>query len=546
MNNLSEKKERLRNIIKEKAIVRKEERRIVSTNGKATSDWLVDMRSVFFNPETLSIIVEFFWDRFKDDYPFQVGGQEVAAIPLVSAIVLKSHEMGKPVNGFVIRKSRKPTGLQKLIEGKLDDTKIILIDDLINSGTTILRQLKVLEDEKRKVEKVFTIVDFQPEKNKELMKEKGIDFFSLFSLEDLGLSISLKQEKKPTEGFKAVWRFQSPDPNYFHRVAKSAPAIDEDKIYFGTDSGYFWAVRQKDGSIAWRFKTQDHAEGKGIFSSPIIHKDTVYFGSYDGNFYALNKRDGKLVWKYMDADFIGSSPAIAPDLGLIFVGMEFGLFQKHGGIIALNLDGKKVWDSQMTQFVHSSPAYCSEKKVVAIGGNDHYLYLFEAKTGKLRWRFKTGGEIKASIVFDTKRNLLIFGSFDKNVYALDIDSGEIKGKFEAEEAIYSTPKIHDGNAYFSSLDKHLYSLNLDSGELNWKFFAGARIFSSPEVINGKILIGSNNGILNEIDPSTGKPDSIFITTERITNKIAYNPETKRYFLPTYANEIYCLERKNDK
>ena len=30
-------------------------------------------------------------------------------------------------------------------------------------------------------------------------------------------------------------------------------------------------------------------------------------------------------------------------------------------------------------------------------------------------------------------------------------------------------------------------------------------------------------------------------TERVTNKIAY-PSTKRFFVPTFANEVYCLER----
>jgi hypothetical protein len=46
----------------------------------------------------------------------------------------------------------------------------------------------------------------------------------------------------------------------------------------------------------------------------------------------------------------------------------------------------------------------------------------------------------------------------------------------------------------------------------------------------------------EVDIKSGKCKSIYQTAERITNKISYNPETKRYFLPTYANEIYCLEK----
>ena len=48
--------------------------------------------------------------------------------------------------------------------------------------------------------------------------------------------------------------------------------------------------------------------------------------------------------------------------------------------------------------------------------------------------------------------------------------------------------------------------------------------------------------MHEIDLQSGQRTGYFITTERITNKIAYNSTTKRFFLPTYANEIYCLEK----
>ena len=137
----------------------------------------------------------------------------------------------------------------------------------------------------------------------------------------------------------------------------------------------------------------------------------------------------------MEADFVGSSPAIAPELGLLFIGLEFGLFRKHGGIAALDLKtGKHVWDFRMREFVHCSPAYCPEKKLVAIGGNDSCVYMFDAKKGKLKWKFETGGPIKSSLTFDLSKNL-IFGSFDKNLYALDIMTGELKGQFETTEGM---------------------------------------------------------------------------------------------------------------
>ena len=95
-----------------------------------------------------------------------------------------------------------------------------------------------------------------------------------------------------------------------------------------------------------------------------------------------------------------------------------------------------------------------------------------------------------------------------------------------------------------SLDKNLYCIDIETGTVAWKFYARARIFSSPIIAEGKIYFGSNDARLYELDPETGKETAFFQTVERITTAAVYNPKTKKFFLPTFANEIYCLSRKN--
>lgn len=547
MNDMTSKKQRLLEIIREEAVVTGKEKRAVMSDGRMTEEdsWLLDFRNIFLNPEALELIVEIFWEIHEADYPFQVGGQEVAAIPLVSAIVLHSQKIGRPVNGFFIRKGRKPAGLQKIIEGKLNKEKIILIDDLANSGGTILRQNKVLEYAGIRASKAFVLVNFKAE-NEKTLSEEGIPLSFLYTPHDIGLKTP-PTKPLPLQEFKNVWHFQGGDPAYFLRVPKSSPALDEEKIYFGGDDGNLWALDQKDGSVAWKFDQLGYptADKKIILSSPALYKDTLYFGAYDGNFYAIDKKTGQMKWRNMDADHIGSSPDLAPDLGIVFIGQEFGVWKKKGGLAALDMKtGEKIWEYSMPEFTHCSPTYCPEKKLVACGCNDGCAYLFDAKVGKLKWKFQTSGPLKASFVFNMKRNLIIFGSHDQHIYALDIDSGEVKGQFHTKGVIYSTPLIHGNTAYFGSMDKHLYSLDLDSGKLNWHTDCDSRLFAQPQMIEGKIYIGGTGGIMHEINPDDGKITGRFIATERITNKVVYNPKTKRFFLPTYANEIYCLEKKN--
>ncbi|KKR27074.1 MAG: quinonprotein alcohol dehydrogenase, partial [Microgenomates group bacterium GW2011_GWC1_39_7] len=365
----------------------------------------------------------------------------------------------------------------------------------------------------------------------EFLKENGIKAVSLFTLEDFELSLSKKRDEIRTN-FEILWRFQSPNPNYFYRVPKSAPVIDDQKLYFGSDSGYFWAIDKKGGSSVWKYKVGWHAKGKSIFSSPALWNNFVYFGSYDGNVYALDKNTGKVKWIFMEADWVGSSPAVAPDLGLVFIGLEFGLWRKRGGIVALDLEtGEKKWDFIMSEYTHSSPVYDKKCGVVAIGSNDCKVYLFNAQNGKLLWEFQAGGEIKASLCIDDKRKLLIFGAFDGYIYMLNLSSGELLYKFKTLAAIYSAPVIYENNVIVSSLDKKIYSINLDTKGLNWDYQCGGRAMTTPLIVEQSIWVGATDGAIYEIEASSGKLLSIFRTTERITNRPAYDLESKIVYPP---------------
>ncbi|MBI2048197.1 MAG: PQQ-binding-like beta-propeller repeat protein [Parcubacteria group bacterium] len=535
--------EKLKKIIQEKVFMPKDKQMIVSRRGMALN-WIFDFRKIVLVSEYIDLIAEIFWEKHKHTYPFQVCGLEVAAIPLVTAIVMKGVQKKMPVNGFFIRKSRKKHGLMEMIEGKINNEKIIIVDDLVNSGKSIMRQIAVLEGSGGIVSEVFTLLRFRESEYYNFLKKQKIQLRSLFTPPDFGIDfVKHEQEKFLGNVFKIKWYFKSENPNYFYVVPKSAPTLDNDKLYFGSDDGYLWALNQKDGSVAWKYRVGLGVKGKNIFSSPAIHDDIIYFGAYDGNVYALDTSTGKRRWVFMEADWVGSSPALAPDLGLLFIGLEFGLWGKKGGIAALDLKtGEKKWEHITSEYTHCSPAYSNQKGLVAIGSNDSALYLHDAKTGKPLWKFQTEGEIKGSLVFDEKQNTVIFGNFEGKLYIVDVETGKEIFSYQAEFGIYSTPVIYKNNVIFSALDKCVYSVNLDTKTLNWKFMTSGRIFASPEIIEDKIYIGSNDGRLYEIDPETGELTGFFQATERITNRVVYNEDTRYFFLLTFANEIYCLEK----
>lgn len=540
-------KARLEAAIKKEVLITHKQKEIISTQG-TPSQWIFDFRNIVLQPSHLNDAVELFWETYKDRYPFQVGGLEVAAIPLITAIVMKSVERGMPVNGFFVRKSRKKSGFFNMIEGVVTDDPIILVDDIINSGRSFSRQFEALEvlNKANAVQDIFTLLRFRDVSYYKEFTERGITLTTVFTLDDFDLKYEEKTPLPPPEPlFTCKWFAQCGKPNLFYVVPKSAPVLYKDKVFLGSDSGYFWALRQSDGSCVWKKKVGWHPKGKSIFSTPALYQDTVYFGAYDGNVYALDADTGAKKWMFMEADWVGSSPALAPKLGLLFIGLEFGLRRKQGGIVALDMaTGEKKWEHIMPEMTHGTPTFSSRFNVVAIGSNNHDAYLFEATEGRLLWKNTIGGDIKGAPAIHDTRSQVVFGATDGGVYFFDLLSGALLAHIATDFAILSTPLIEGNNVYVTSADKTIRCIDITTHEVRWVYHTTSRVFSTPVMIDGYLYVGTNDARLLKIDAATGTDHGFFQVSERITNKIAYNPETGDIFLPTFANELYCLTKKD--
>lgn len=503
---------------------------------------LFDFRALMLQPAWLHRYAEIFWDVYGGSGPFQVGGLETAGIPLVTAIVMKGVERGTPVNGFYIRKSRKRSGLMKYIEGTLTDDPVIFVDDLMNTGRSIEKQLLVLADAKVKVSDVFVMLLFRDRSAYGFLAEKNIRLTSLFSLADFGVPLTVDAGTSTKDSFEEFWRYRAPSPSFEHVVQKSAPILDDERIYFGCDDGKFRALWKKNGLLAWEFAIGRHPEGKGIFSTPARVKDVIFFGAYDGVVYALDTESGREIWRNERADWVGSSPDVAPELGIVYIGLEFGLWQKNGGIIALDIaTGKERWFASHAGTTHGSPLYIPEEGVVVIGSNDGILYCYDAMTGTLRWRHATGGAIKARASYDSAHRAVIFGNMNGILYAISAKDATVLTAIDLGIEFYSIPLVHGDTVFTAGLDKYVTAYDSTTWKTRWSFATNGRIFASPVLAHGSLWVGSNDGRLYELDPKSGTEKSYLQVSERIVNRIAF--DTERLYVPTVANEIYCVGKK---
>ena len=107
----------------------------------------------------------------------------------------------------------------------------------------------------------------------------------------------------------------------------------------------------------------------------------------------------------------------------------------------------------------SSPAVAGG--TVYIGDLTGVLHAVDAATGKARWTFKTGAEIKSSPV--VAGNRVLIGSYDGSLYALDAATGKQLWKASTDNYVHATPAIWNGVAYFGGCDEYFHGVRIADG-----------------------------------------------------------------------------------
>lgn len=169
----------------------------------------------------------------------------------------------------------------------------------------------------------------------------------------------------------------------------------------------------------------------------------------------------------------------------------------------------------------------------------------------LKWKFKTQGAVRGQAL--VVNNLIVAGSTDGKLYALDKFSGALKWSLTTDGPITSTPVNWGSLIFVVSDDQQVYAAELATGAIKWRFRMNALkpaywewdyYTASPAVVDGTIWIGSGDGWLYALDAMTGKEKWKFETTGRIRAAVAVTP--KVVYAPSNDGVVYALDRSSGK
>jgi eukaryotic-like serine/threonine-protein kinase len=170
--------------------------------------------------------------------------------------------------------------------------------------------------------------------------------------------------------------------------------------------------------------------------------------------------------------------------------------------------------------------YANPAGVVYVGSSNKNFYALDALTGNLKWNYTaTNWFVYSSPTY--ANGTVYVGCVDSYVYAFNAVTGIVKWRFLAgNTGVESDAVVVNNVVYVGSNDDYLYALDAATGQMKWRFLTGANVSASPVVINGTVYFGSSDGKLYALDANSGGLKWSF-TTGAMINQSG----------PAYANGI---------
>ena len=116
-----------------------------------------------------------------------VAGLTLGADPLVSGVAMASTDSDyfSTLDALIIRKEPKGHGTASQVEGPLPPkgSKITVLEDVVTTGGSSIKAVRVLREMGYEVNRVISIVDRQ-EGGLEAMEREGLELYSIFSIGD--------------------------------------------------------------------------------------------------------------------------------------------------------------------------------------------------------------------------------------------------------------------------------------------------------------------------------------------------------------------------
>lgn len=139
-----------------------------------TAQYYIDAKRAILLPEGFRALGLLVAEQARAWDAEAVGGVPVSAIPAACAALAAPEP---PAKGFIVRKERKPHGLQRWIEGPflLPGERCLLVEDVVTTGGSTLEALARMREEGLAIAGVLSVLDRLAGGGEAIQAELGAD-----------------------------------------------------------------------------------------------------------------------------------------------------------------------------------------------------------------------------------------------------------------------------------------------------------------------------------------------------------------------------------
>lgn len=150
------------------------------------SNYYVDCRLTTLDGRGAYLIGHLLYDLLEDLHVDAVGGMTLGADPIISSVIYRSAEVGRPLSGFIVRKEAKGHGAGRQIEGHIAPwMRVVLVEDVITTGGSTLRAIEAIQKAYPTVQivQVLSLID-RNAGGKEAFTRLQIPFRALYDVQE--------------------------------------------------------------------------------------------------------------------------------------------------------------------------------------------------------------------------------------------------------------------------------------------------------------------------------------------------------------------------
>jgi orotate phosphoribosyltransferase len=153
-----------------------------------SSSFYFDMKPTMLDPEGAHLIATLILEALAAAEVDMVGGLEMGAVPLATAVAAASHVSGRPLQAVFVRKQAKEHGARKLVEGlapgeTLQAKRIAVLEDVTTTGGSAAKAIEALKAEGAVIDRVISVVD-RLEGAADNFRAAGIPFAAILTAAD--------------------------------------------------------------------------------------------------------------------------------------------------------------------------------------------------------------------------------------------------------------------------------------------------------------------------------------------------------------------------